>query len=398
MNVLMLSHMYPSAINPTAGVFVEEQVKALVRRGHDVRVLSPRPVAPPLVRRYRPHRAVPGVEIRDGIPVLRPRKVSLPGGRLGHRNCDAMHAAIAGPVQRVHRRWPIDVIHAHMLVPDGWAGAAAGADIDVPVLATAHRADVIDVPARSDQLRQRVTQAIDSVEQIATVSDAIRRETEALGSPRRPVEVVPNGADTRVFFPRDRVAARAALGVPTDCPTISYVGKLVPRKGVGDLIEAMGILAADDRPTPTLVAAGIGELRDQLGRRVTELGLDRHVRFVGKVPHERVAEVICAGDVFVLPSLSEGLPTVVCEAMACGRPVVATAVDGTPEIVRDPTTGRLVPPRAPEALAAALADVLSDSDAARRMGNEAHRIALEAYTWDANAALTERLYARIRER
>ncbi len=392
----MLSHMYPSAVNPTAGIFVEEQVRALVRRGHDVRVVSPRALAPPLIPRWKAHRQVPGVEVWDGIPVLRPRKLSLPRALLGHRNSDAMLAAIARPLKRVHAAWPFDVIHAHMLVPDGWAAACVGAELDVPVLATAHRADVLDVPARSEASRRKVAQAIDSIEQIATVSDAIRQATESVGTPRRPVRVVPNGADTEVFRPIDRDEALRSLGIDADGPVISYVGKLVPRKGVMDLAEALGELSRGPNPPPTLVAAGIGELREDFERRVAELGIADRVHLLGKVPHERVATVMCAGDVFVLPSLSEGLPTVVCEAMACARPVVATAVDGTPEIVRDGETGRLVPPRDPAALAAALGEVLYDDETAARMGARALEIGLETYTWDANAALTEELYEAIR--
>jgi glycosyltransferase involved in cell wall biosynthesis len=116
------------------------------------------------------------------------------------------------------------------------------------------------------------------------------------------------------------------------------------------------------------------------------------IRFAGKVPHDEVAWWMAAGDVFTLPSLSEGLPTVVCEAMACALPVVATAVDGTPEIVEDGRTGFLVPPRAPEALAVALARVLDDPGLAGRMAEEAHRRALERYTWAANAARMSELY------
>jgi len=395
--VLMLSHMYPSPVNPTAGIFVHEQVLALARRGHDVRVVSPVGIAPPLLPRYRAHRRVPRLDFVQDVPVLHPRKLTLPRALLAHRNADAMLAAVRGPLRRVHRRWPFDVIHAQMLVPDGWAAARVGADLGVPVLATVHRADVLDVPARGDGSRRRVAEAITGVGQIASVSEAIRVATEAIATPRRPIAVVPNGADHRVFRPRDArevAAIRAELGVPAEGPVISYVGKLVPRKGVDDLIEAMGrLLRTGDGAT--LVIAGMGAERAGLERRAAELGIADRVRFVGKVPHDTVPLVMSAGDLFVLPSLSEGLPTVVCEAMACGLPVVATAVDGTPEIVRDGETGFLVPPRDPAALADALGRLVEDPALARAMGRRAHEIAMDTYTWDANAERTEALYEEI---
>lgn len=388
----MLSHMYPSAVNRTGGIFVHEQVRALIDLGHDVRVVSPTGWAPPFLPRWRAYRDVPGVDTVEGVPVLYPRKLTLPGARLGHRNGDAMLWSIARPLRRIRERWPFDVIHAHMLVPDGWAAAHVGAALRVPVVATAHRADVLDVPARGPRSRAQVARAVEEIDQVCAVSAAIGAAAEQLATPRRPVAIVPNGADTRAFRPRPAADARARLGLPAEGPIVSYVGKLVPRKGVDTLVEAMGLLARRPQGAPLLVAAGIGEMRDGLERQAAELGVADRIRFAGKVAHDDVGWWMAAGDVFVLPSLSEGLPTVVCEAMNCGRPVVATAVDGTPEIVRDGTTGLLVPPGDAPALAAALARLLDDPALARRMGEEALRIGQAEYTWEANARRMTGIY------
>jgi len=388
----MLSHMYPSAVNRTGGIFVHEQARALVDLGHDVRVVSPKGWAPPLLARWRAYRDVPRVDTLEGVPVLYPRKLTLPGARLGHRNGDAMLWSIARPLRRIHERWPFDVVHAHMLVPDGWAAAQVGESLRVPVVATAHRADVLDVPARGPRSRAQVADAVARIDQVCAVSAAIGDAAAALAAPRRPVAVVPNGADTRVFAPRGAAEARARLGLPADGPIVSYVGKLVPRKGVDTLVEAMGVLARRPEGAPLLVAAGIGEMRPDLERRAAELGVAGRVRFVGKVAHDDVGWWMAAGDLFVLPSLSEGLPTVVCEAMNCGRAVVATAVDGTPEIVRDGRTGLLVPPGDAPALADALARVLHEPGLARAMGAEALRIGRAEYTWEANARTMTGIY------
>ena len=392
MRVLVLSHLYPSPADPTAGTFVHEQVGALIELGHDVRVVSPTGVAPPLLKRWERYRDVPGVDHVDGVPVLYPRKVTLPGGRLGHWNAESMRLAIAGPLRRIHRRWPFELIHAHMLVPDGWAAARVAGGLGVPVLATAHRADVLDVPARGGAQRTQVEQAVAWVDQVVAVSRAMRAACEGLATPRRDVVVVPNGADTRVFFPRERADARRRLGLPLDDRIVTFVGVLTPRKGIDTLFEAMGILARDPGGAPLLVVVGIGELRDTLEARARALGIGPRIRFVGKVPHDDVALWMAAGDVFCLPSLSEGLPTVVCEAMACGRAVVATAVDGTPEIVDDGATGLLVPPRNADALAAALRRVLGDDTLRARFEAEALTRATSTYTWAANARAHVGLY------
>jgi glycosyltransferase involved in cell wall biosynthesis len=392
--ILVLSHLYPSPADPTAGTFVHEQVSALIELGHDVRVVSPKGFAPPLLKRWARYRDVPGGARVEGVPVLYPRKVTLPGGRLGHWNGESMRIAIAGPLARIRTRWQFDVIHAHMLVPDGWAAARVGARLGVPVLATAHRADVLDVPARGGAQRTQVEQAVATVDQVVAVSQAMKAACDSLATPKRPVAVVPNGADTRVFFPRDRREARQRLGLPEDERIVTFVGVLTPRKGIDTLIESMGILARS-ADAPLLTIGGIGELRGALETRARELGVLERIRFVGKVAHDEVAWWMAAGDVFCLPSLSEGLPTVVCEAMACGRAVVATAVDGTPEIVDDGATGLLVPPRDAQSLATALTRVLDDDALRRRFEHEAVTRARATYTWAANAKAHVGLYEAI---
>ena len=391
----MISHMYPSPVNPTGGIFVHEQVKALRDRGHDVRVVSPKGWAPPGLSRWSSYRDVVAEDTVDDVVVHYPRKLTLPGGRLGHRNADAFLLGIRGTVRRIHAEWPIDVIHAHMMVPDGWAAARMGHELGVPAVGTAHRADVLDVPAQGAKARMRVAEAIQTLDAVVTVSRAIGDAADAIARPRRPITVVPNGADAAVFMPRDPAEARRRLGIPAEGPVISYVGKLVPRKGVDTLIEAMGILAARAAGAPRLVMAGIGGMREPLEQRAAQLDVADRITWLGKVPHDDVGWVMSAGDVFVLPSLSEGLPTVVCEAMACGLPVVATAVDGTPEIVDDPATGLLVQPHDAGGLAAALARMLDDPDMARAMGAEALRRSEAEYTWAANARRMEQVYAQV---
>jgi teichuronic acid biosynthesis glycosyltransferase TuaC len=391
----MISHMYPSPVNPTGGIFVHEQVKALRDRGHDVRVVSPKGWAPPGLSRWSSYRDVVARDEVDGVQVHYPRKLTLPGGRLGHRNAEAFLLGIRRTVRRIHAEWPIDVIHAHMMVPDGWAASRIGPELGVPTVGTAHRADVLDIPAQGAKSRMRVAEAIQDLDAVVTVSRAIGDAADAIARPKRPITVVPNGADAAVFMPRDAGEARRRLAVPEGGPVISYVGKLVPRKGVDTLIEAMGLLARREGGAPHLVMAGIGPMRDGLEHRARELGVEGHLTWLGKVPHDEVGWVMSTGDVFVLPSLSEGLPTVVCEAMACGLAVVATAVDGTPEIVDDPATGLLVQPHDADGLAGALARVLDDPVLRSQMGAEALRRSEADYTWAANARRMEDVYAAV---
>ena len=303
----MLSHMYPSAVNRTAGIFVHEQVRALAALGHDVRVVSPKGWAPPLASRWRAYREVPG-------PTWwRACRCSTPGcspcrARVSATATRTPCWAIARPLRRVRERWPFDVIHAHMLVPDGWAAAQMGAGLGVRSSPRRTAPTCSTCPARSPRSRARVAAAVEAIDQVCAVSAAIGDAAAALAHPRRPVRVVPNGADTRVFAPRTASEARARLGLPDDGPIVSYVGKLVPRKGVDTLVEAMGLLArrraAERRCWWPPGSARSGRRSE---RRAAELGVGDRVRFVGKVAHDEVGWWMAAGDL-VGPPLAERGP------------------------------------------------------------------------------------------
>lgn len=391
--ILTISHLYPSEVDATAGTFVHQQVRALRERGHDVRVISPVGWAPPGVARYAGHRAVPRCTRIDDVPVLHPRMFVLPGAKLGPSIVHTTLRAIIGHVRRTYRDWPFDLVHAHMLVPDGWAAASAGHAVGVPVVATAHgSADVLQMPSRSAAWRRTVVESITELDQIIAVSHAVARGVCDLARPRHGVRVIPNGADPTHFADVDRTAARRALGLPEDRPVALFVGHLTELKGIGDLVDALGSTTEDGGVRPLLVIVGEGPLRPALETRVVELGLGDSVRFVGRVPHDDVGTWMGACDVLVLPSLSEGLPTVICEAMVAGRAVIATPVGGTAELVEDGATGALVAPGDVPALADALRSVLGTPGRAGAMGELAAARAKDTLIWSAVAQQIECVY------
>jgi teichuronic acid biosynthesis glycosyltransferase TuaC len=394
--ILIVSHLYPSAVDETAGTFVHQQVLALRARGHDVRVIAPLPWAPPGVPRYAAHRSVPTCTRVEDVPVLHPRMIALPGARLGPGIVHTTLRAIAGHVRRTHRDWPFDLLHAHMLVPDGWAAASAGHSVGVPVVGTAHgSADVLTTPDRSPAWRRTVIESITELDQIIAVSQAVADGVCNLARPRHGVRVIPNGADPSRFAGIDRGGARATLGLPGDRQTILFVGHLTDLKGVANLVEAVAVNAARTPTPPILAIVGEGPLRPALEARVAELGLGDSVRFAGKIAHDEVGMWMAACDVLALPSLSEGLPTVVCEAMVAGRAVVATRVGGTPELVELGVTGQLVAPSDIPALAAALREVIDTPGRSDAMGGAAAARARETLTWSAVAGQLESVYREV---
>jgi glycosyltransferase involved in cell wall biosynthesis len=180
---------------------------------------------------------------------------------------------------------------------------------------------------------------------------------EDVGRPAAKVTTIQNGVDLDRFSRASRSEARAALGVPDDTLVVGTVGRLDPVKDQSGLIRAFAG-ALPFHPGALLMIAGDGPCRAELAGVVRSLGLEQRVRLLGE--RKDVPNVLAGLDVFVLPSIAEGMSNTVLEAMASGLPVIATQVGGNPEMVEDGVSGLLVPARDPGALTAALRSYLSD--------------------------------------
>ena len=195
--------------------------------------------------------------------------------------------------------------------------------------------------------------------------------------PASKVVVVPNGRDLSALSPgRDREAARKELGVDQHTPIVGVVGRLEDQKGHRHLLDAWPALTRDF-PDARLLVVGDGSRRTALAAQAEALGIAPSIIFTGF--RADVPRMLDAIDVLALPSLYEGMPLTAIEAAAMARPVVATAVDGTPEVVEHGITGFLVPPGNPPALGAALLTLLADPERARRMGEAGRRRTLEQF-------------------
>ena len=172
----------------------------------------------------------------------------------------------------------------------------------------------------------------------------------------------------------DKAAVRASFGWAADAPLVLFAGRLMPQKGVDDLISALDLLQ-HVRPGLKTLIVGAGPLESELQETAHAFRLDDKVRFLGH--RDDVPQLLAAADLLVLPSLYEGLPNIVLEAMRFSKPVVATAAPGTTEVVVDGETGLLVPVRNPPALAKAIRDVTDDRTLAARFG-AAGRVRVES--------------------
>lgn len=289
---------------------------------------------------------------------------------------------------RLLRRERADVLHTHTLAAANALARIAGRLARVPVVSHLHianhfRPSTRALLARVDNVTARLAAAL------VAVSEDTRRAYEEQGYPRC-IRVVYNGVAT---LSADANGLREELSIPADAPLIAEVARLCDVKGQRELIDAVARLPG---ARAVLVGADLeqdGAYEQALRQRAEELGIADRVVFVGY--REDAARVVAAADVFALPSWTEGLPLVVLEAMALGRPVVATTVGGTPELVADGETGLLVPPRDVEALTAALKRVLDDEALRRRFGEAGKRRVAERFSSEAMTREVLALYDEV---
>jgi glycosyltransferase involved in cell wall biosynthesis len=204
-----------------------------------------------------------------------------------------------------------------------------------------------------------------------------------------------NGVDAERFGATPAEAARQLLGLNGGVPIVGSVGCLAVRKDYATLLDALALLSARGRAYQAALI-GDGPERESLEARARTLGIAERVHFLGE--RADVEHLLPGLEVFVLSSREEGIPNALLEAMAAGRPAVATAVGGTPEVLEDGETGWLVPAQAPDRLAAALEQALADPDERARRGRNARRHALEALSIDAMTRRHEHLYETLGRR
>lgn len=374
MRLLIVTSQFPIAGEPNRGRPIHQTVRELSKLA-DVRVLSPVARYPRwarprsyLFRASDPAHTLPDCDVRyveyPALPLLtRPFN--------GWLCARTLHAPL--------REFAPDVVLSYWLYPDAFGAMRAARCARLPLVVGARGSDLRVRDAVSRRLTRPVLHA---AKRILVVSEDLGRvaERDYDADPAR-IRAIPNGCDATIFHPRDRSDARAALGIDADAELVVYVGRLVPEKGLRELLDAMATLAPQ-RQKLQLALVGEGPMRAELDAKVAADPTLRVHLPGAQGPHE-VARWMAASDLVTLPSYSEGHPNVLVEALACGRPVVATPVGGIPEVV-DADCGLLVAARDPAALAAGLRDALErqwdDGALSRRFSRG----------WDAVAADTLR--------
>lgn len=386
MRVLFVSHLYPSP-GVERHLFVHEQILALRELGVAARVLSPTPWVPRILwrdPRQKRRGKKPRQAVRDGIPAEYPRVLQPPRRLLFDRLGDLAYYGV--------RRLPslrsggYDLLHAHQALPDGALAQRLAADLGVPYVVTVHGADVYQHFLLGGGVERRAKDVLAHADAVMANSSAVAGLLAGVVAPKR-LTVVLNGTTGL-----GREVEPAADYLPGE-PLVLTVGYLIERKGLRELIAAVGRLRRDGRRV-NLAIVGDGPLRGALAAQAEADGVADAVHFLGRVPHERVLALMARADVFALPSWDEAFGLVYTEAMAQSTPIIAGKGEGPEDFIEDGVSGYLAPVRDAGALAGIIAGVLDDPVAAAAVG-EAGKAAALALTWERNARLTLGVYEKV---
>ena len=253
------------------------------------------------------------------------------------------------------RRFGPDVILNYVIYPDGFAALQVGRALRVPVVVTAIGSDLNRI---SDPLCRVLTQkTLRESDAVVTVSRDLRKTAISLGARVERSHAILNGCDTSIFYSMDKSEARSGLGIDAAEEVVVYVGRIDFKKGLRELVEAVVSLHGR-RPRLRCYLVGDGSDETALRELIAKNDSNGYVQIVPPCNTEGVALWMAAADVVTLPSYNEGCPNVVIEALAAGRPVVASDVGGIPELM-DETSGRMVPAKDTRALAMALDEALA---------------------------------------
>jgi teichuronic acid biosynthesis glycosyltransferase TuaC len=377
MRALHICWSYPSELLPADGSFFRNQVEGLRDAGVEVTVAVPVPYVPrasaKLHRRFFRPALLPRTYEFKGIPVVVPRYARVPDCLPFSLASRMMARAIAKSVTA-----EFDLIHAHFAYPYGCVGLILARQWRIPMVLSIHGSDGHTDPYRSEEHLRRFRHAVLGADCVLAVSNDLVNRVYSLTGKR--ARLWPIGVDMSCFRPFGRrQSARRQLGIPENQQIVLFVGALIPDKGVDKLVAAMESLDGAQ-------ALFVGE-----GPLCKLVKSSARCTWVPPISNEQVPVYLAAADVMVLPTLAEGMPTVLVEAGAVGVPVVSTAVSSIPDLLAD-DRGLLVPFGDVPALTAALRYVLNNPESSAQRAERFRQYLVEHYDCKKNAARLAEVY------
>ena len=389
MRVVHVSHMYPKRPGDRYGITMRDQVNALAEScAVSSSVISPTPWLPHVLRnvpRWKRYFTSLHHATVDGIDVTFPKYLVAPRGLFRQMGQRAFRTAATSAFREMPNPEGVDLVHAHMAIPDGLAAWSISHLCSCPFVVTIQATD-LDLTARAGEThRAQLSHVLSAAS--AVISPSPRLSMDCRSQFGRPAVTVPYGihsddphgeaGNTRAKLPAGTILLTAA--------------RLLRSKGIDDLLHACSNLI-NEQLQLHLVIVGDGPDRGRLESIARSNSLAEHVSFLGALPHSEVLRYMAACDVFVLPSWRETFGLVYLEAMAAGKPVIGVQEQGIDGIIEQGRTGFLVASRSICELTQTLQRVVTDAELARAVGANARALVLETLTWQRTAERTMEIY------
>lgn len=402
MRILVVSYMYPNSTNEILGIFVEEQVKALVKRGCEIKVIAPVAYCPPfpfnrISKRVRQCSNIAFRELRNGVEVYHPRYITtaplLIGNVLIHLHGWLIYRGIKNLATKIVSDFNPHIIHVHGVFPDGYAVALLKKDLkkNIKVVVTTHRGDLISA-FNNNLIMKRTRFSLNHSDFIMPVSPALKDMASSISNQSQ-IRVIPNGVDIHKF----ELTAEDIKWIEqkkrdfNGKKTLLFLGQLTERKGIKELFKAFTQINSYRDDLILVLVGGNGDVSDY----ITNNNSKEKVKLIGPVKHEQVKLWMSLCDIFTLPSYREGMPVAMLEAMACGKPIIVTNIDGVREIIKNRENGLLIQPGDVDSLVESIDFLLDNPDEARGLGEKARETILSNYTWAKNAEKTMEVYKEV---
>jgi glycosyltransferase involved in cell wall biosynthesis len=380
LKIAVVTRYFPSSAEPWQGRSAYQTLRELARET-DVRVFYPNASYPSLLKPRS--RSYDKLDASYTSPDVKASYHDYPALPLVSRPMNGWMAARA--LLPAVRGFAPDLLFSYFLYPDGYAALKIGKALRVPVVGMSIGSDINRIGDPISAMHTRTV--LREADFLVTVSGDLRLKAVAMGAPPETTRAIVNGCDLSIFHVRDRLEARRKLRIDQAAEAVVYMGRMDVRKGLRELVEAAASLHPE-RPNLHVYLAGEGPDRPHIESAIQANNAASYIHTLPSCSFDEVAVWMAAADLVTLPSYMEGCPNVVLEALACGRPVVATNVGGIPEIMSG-ECGRLVPPRDPAALAQALASVLDTSWNASAISAHGSR------SWSAVAAELLEIFASL---
>ncbi|MBE3090466.1 MAG: glycosyltransferase family 4 protein [Actinobacteria bacterium] len=380
--IFALASNHPDPINKYWGLYNKWSIEALTEKGIEVNAIIPRPYSPPFLK----YSQIPSKELNGLYPKYYPRFWYLLPKRIFYGLSGESYSKHIGKYLKNNFSSP-DLVHAFHIYLDGYGGLKYCKKYNIPLVVTANGTIEREISSWKN-IKPKIIETLDYSSKILCVSNDLARIIEEMGIPKHKITTVPLGISLERFKPEKKMEIKRANGIE-NYKIILFVGQLTEKKGLKTLINASEIILKKYGDNIKFIIIGNGKFRKEIPKKDNILTMNN-------LSSEELADWFVAADIFTLPSLAEGRPTVIYEAMASECAVVATNVGGIPEQVKNGYNGFLVEPKKPNMLAEKIIYLLDNENEMIKMGkNGKKRIIEEGWTTGEYAKKTIDVYKKL---